>query len=365
MLLLRGRSYVAGMALAALGWLWWRTVFAAVVACGDIDPGFCVAGVVLGDIDVTFVWQAGHLRHWAGSGGALGSFLRAHECYHWDVCGNRFPPSHGPEDAVPDPAGTKGLPSDRYRSFGLHFIGGDSKPDNHRSGLGFLRVRRCGPIRSPVPLGGTGHGRKWNNQLRRVPSWYAEVEQFCQSCRSVAGGQRDEEVFQACDFGVATAKAPPGHRLRRRPIFAISQPVPIWCQFGASRSHGAAMDHGVGWNEGPGFIVDRRGAKLQRLVKDQVEETLLLGAACSEVFSGPRLAKVLRPALEHQRKAIEAMEKDEAWEPLSIHTSAGPKFLDFLANAEMVWTFWADSEESSSEMLDICKWTIRSKQVRI
>lgn len=91
----------------------------------------------------------------------------------------------------------------------------------------------------------------------------------------------------------------------------------------------------VGWNEGPGFVVSRRGAKLQRLVKDQLEETILLGAACSEVFSGPRLAKVLRPALEHQRKAIEAMEKDEPWEPLSIHTSAGlpaalEKFLNCL-----------------------------------
>jgi hypothetical protein len=28
------------------------------------------------------------------------------------------------------------------------------------------------------------------------------------------------------------------------------------------------------------------------------------GAACSEVFSGPRLAKVLRPALEHQRSSV-------------------------------------------------------------
>ena len=26
------------------------------------------------------------------------------------------------------------------------------------------------------------------------------------------------------------------------------------------------------------------------------------GGACSEVFSGPRLAQVLRPALEHQRR---------------------------------------------------------------
>ena len=50
---------------------------------------------------------------------------------------------------------------------------------------------------------------------------------------------------------------------------------------------------------------------------------LVLGAACSEVFTGPRLAKVLRPALDHQKTAIENMEMDKPWEPLAIHTSAG------------------------------------------
>ena len=35
-------------------------------------PSFHVAGVVLGDIDPHFVWQAWHVWHWAGSGGALG-----------------------------------------------------------------------------------------------------------------------------------------------------------------------------------------------------------------------------------------------------------------------------------------------------
>jgi len=34
-----------------------------------------VAGVVLGDIDLHFAWQAWHLWHWAGSGGALGPRL--------------------------------------------------------------------------------------------------------------------------------------------------------------------------------------------------------------------------------------------------------------------------------------------------
>ena len=37
-------------------------------ALGDIDLHF-------GDIDLHFAWQAWHLRHWAGSGDALGSRL--------------------------------------------------------------------------------------------------------------------------------------------------------------------------------------------------------------------------------------------------------------------------------------------------
>ena len=36
-------------------------------------PSFCVAGVALGDIRLHVAWQAWHLRHWAGSGGAAGS----------------------------------------------------------------------------------------------------------------------------------------------------------------------------------------------------------------------------------------------------------------------------------------------------
>ena len=72
---------VAGMALMALGRLWWRA-WSPLVA-RDSAP-LCVAGVALGDIYLHFValanihrrfaWQAWHLRvwHWAVSGGALG-----------------------------------------------------------------------------------------------------------------------------------------------------------------------------------------------------------------------------------------------------------------------------------------------------
>ena len=42
------------------------------MALGDIQILFCVAGVVLDDIHLHFAWQAWHLWHWAGFGGALG-----------------------------------------------------------------------------------------------------------------------------------------------------------------------------------------------------------------------------------------------------------------------------------------------------
>ena len=57
---------VAGVALMALGWLWWRVRFSD-------DAAFGVAGVALGDFYLHFAWQAWHVWHWAGSGGALGA----------------------------------------------------------------------------------------------------------------------------------------------------------------------------------------------------------------------------------------------------------------------------------------------------
>ena len=57
---------VAGVADSGGAW----APFGAVVAAAA-----CVAGVALGDIDRHFAWQAWHLWHWTGSGGALGSRL--------------------------------------------------------------------------------------------------------------------------------------------------------------------------------------------------------------------------------------------------------------------------------------------------
>lgn len=59
-----------------------------------------------------------------------------------------------------------------------------------------------------------------------------------------------------------------------------------------------------------------------------IEEVFAVGAACSEVLSGPRLAKVLRPAVESQVQALEALQgdgnsPDDGYCPLSVHTSLG------------------------------------------
>ena len=72
---------VAGVALMALNWLWWRAWVPVGRHCRRgcwrgrrgtwwHRPSLCVAGVAL-DIDGHFARQAWHLWHWTGSGGAV------------------------------------------------------------------------------------------------------------------------------------------------------------------------------------------------------------------------------------------------------------------------------------------------------
>jgi len=62
-------------------------------------------------------------------------------------------------------------------------------------------------------------------------------------------------------------------------------------------------------------------------------ETYVLGGACSEMFSGPRLARVLAPGIEMETRALHCLEEDGFAETLSVHTSAGlpPALPGFLA----------------------------------
>lgn len=69
-------------------------------------------------------------------------------------------------------------------------------------------------------------------------------------------------------------------------------------------------------------LVRKQGLRHTRLdlATGAEREVLLLGGACSEVFSGPRLAKVLMPAFELQKQAMEALAAGRAAPSLSNHT---------------------------------------------
>ena len=132
----------------------------------------------------------------------------------------------------------------------------------------------------------------------------------------------------------------------------------------------------VGRSLGP--VLHKRGIRTWRLSHAPqppcacvVEEVLVLGGACSEVFSGKQLAKVLRPAVEAQRSMLEALEKSPApllqddeypfqgagvLPPLSIHTSVGvpPALGPFLQELKqhLPWSFGSDADHPVHEDLD-------------
>jgi adenosylmethionine-8-amino-7-oxononanoate aminotransferase len=80
--------------------------------------------------------------------------------------------------------------------------------------------------------------------------------------------------------------------------------------------------------------ISKQGSRIRRLENGAEKETLVIGGACSEVFSGPRLAKLLRPGLEVQTLAVERLARGEAAPVLSVHTSvAVPSALHELIEA--------------------------------
>jgi len=88
----------------------------------------------------------------------------------------------------------------------------------------------------------------------------------------------------------------------------------------------------VGSSVAVGSMIGKQCLLTKRFRGGKMEETLAIGAACSEVFSGPRLAKILRPAVEYQLRALTALEEDALVNPLSIHTSVAlpPALTPFL-----------------------------------
>jgi adenosylmethionine-8-amino-7-oxononanoate aminotransferase len=59
------------------------------------------------------------------------------------------------------------------------------------------------------------------------------------------------------------------------------------------------------------------------LPSGEEKEILSVGLACSECFSGPRLAKLLQPGFEYEQQCMQALMNDDYASPLSNHTSGG------------------------------------------
>jgi adenosylmethionine-8-amino-7-oxononanoate aminotransferase len=72
-------------------------------------------------------------------------------------------------------------------------------------------------------------------------------------------------------------------------------------------------------------VVRKNGLRHERLdhATGNIREVLCVGGACSEVFTGERLAQVLEPSFNMQREALEALKANKAAINLSNHTSAG------------------------------------------
>lgn len=72
------------------------------------------------------------------------------------------------------------------------------------------------------------------------------------------------------------------------------------------------------------IVLKKDGVKhIRKRPNGESEELLSVGLACSECFSGPRLAKLLQPGLEYELKATEDLLSGNYAAPLSIHTSGG------------------------------------------
>eukprot|EP00658_Telonema_sp_P-2_P060090 TRINITY_DN49116_c0_g1_i2.p1 TRINITY_DN49116_c0_g1~~TRINITY_DN49116_c0_g1_i2.p1 ORF type:complete len:272 (+),score=53.58 TRINITY_DN49116_c0_g1_i2:200-1015(+) len=100
---------------------------------------------------------------------------------------------------------------------------------------------------------------------------------------------------------------------------------------------------------------------------------MVVGAACSEVFSGPQLAAALRPGMEYEMETMRQLSEGNPAPPLSIHTSAGvPGALnDFVAALEphLAWEEREDwcvslQMEGSTAVMAGCDLLIQIQQMQ-
>jgi adenosylmethionine-8-amino-7-oxononanoate aminotransferase len=93
--------------------------------------------------------------------------------------------------------------------------------------------------------------------------------------------------------------------------------------------------------------------QIRRLPGGEEAEILSVGLACSECFSGPRLAKILKPGFDYERRVMEDLSADVYSQPLSIHTSGGvtDALTDFV-NALAPHLPWKTAKYSDTDDVD-------------
>ena len=80
----------------------------------------------------------------------------------------------------------------------------------------------------------------------------------------------------------------------------------------------------VGTSDRWRVVTAKHGAYHRHRLSDGSEaETLAVGKACSEIFSGPRLANCLAAGLAYEMEALQHLIADKPGPSLSLHTSAG------------------------------------------
>lgn len=90
---------------------------------------------------------------------------------------------------------------------------------------------------------------------------------------------------------------------------------------GSNHSHYAGR--GVAGENKPVMIAKNGQRHLRLEPSGEIKEILSVGLACSECFSGPQLAKVLKRGFDYEQKVMLDLMAGNFAAPLTIHTSAG------------------------------------------
>merc|ERR1712107_383917 len=109
----------------------------------------------------------------------------------------------------------------------------------------------------------------------------------------------------------------------------------------------------MGGSEQPVVLMKDGNKHVRRNPNGDVEEILSVGLACSEIFSGPRLAKILQPGFAYEQKVMMDLTMSCCGDgsnninafasPLSIHTSGGvPEALSTFIEALEPHLPWKD-----------------------